>query len=276
MALKYVVKKRVFGFDKTKTEKYVAQNVITNTVNFRDLCKDVSMFGMIPEGAVKHVIDALIDALNTNLNKGLSVQLGDFGCFRPGMSCKSQKEEKDVDADTVRLFLKSIGEDPEREGLVETPDRIARACRELFAGLQASPADVLEKHFDVDTDELVLVKDIELYSVCEHHLLPFHGVDHVGYIPAKDGVMGLSKLARLVEVYARRPQVQERLTQQIADALVEYAGARGVIVVTECEHLCMSMRGIKKSSARTVTSAVRGLLRNPATRAEAMSLILDK
>ncbi|AUE11578.1 GTP cyclohydrolase 1 [Bifidobacteriaceae bacterium MCC01959] len=176
----------------------------------------------------------------------------------------------------VRLFLKSIGEDPEREGLVETPDRIARACRELFAGLQASPADVLEKHFDVDTDELVLVKDIELYSVCEHHLLPFHGVAHVGYIPAKDGVMGLSKLARLVEVYARRPQVQERLTQQIADALVEYAGARGVIVVTECEHLCMSMRGIKKSSARTVTSAVRGLLRNPATRAEAMSLILDK
>ncbi|MDU3797492.1 MAG: GTP cyclohydrolase I [Bifidobacterium breve] len=110
----------------------------------------------------------------------------------------------------------------------------------------------------------------------DHHLLPFHGVAHVGYIPAKDGVMGLSKLARLVEVYARRPQVQERLTQQIADALVEYAGARGVIVVTECEHLCMSMRGIKKSSARTVTSAVRGLLRNPATRAEAMSLILDK
>ena len=126
------------------------------------------------------------------------------------------------------------------------------------------------------SDELVLVKDIELYSVCEHHLLPFHGVAHVGYIPAKDGVMGLSKLARLVEVYARRPQVQERLTQQIADALVEYAGARGVIVVTECEHLCMSMRGIKKSSARTVTSAVRGMLRNPATRAEAMSLILDK
>ena len=179
-----------------------------------------------------------------------------------------QREESSYDEEgvrqAVRLFLKSIGEDPEREGLVETPDRIARACRELFAGLQASPADVLEKHFDVDTDELVLVKDIELYSVCEHHLLPFHGVAHVG------------KLARLVEVYARRPQVQERLTQQIADALVEYAGARGVIVVTECEHLCMSMRGIKKSSARTVTSAVRGLLRNPATRAEAMSLILDK
>ena len=182
-------------------------------------------------------------------------------------SCQREKRTYDEEGvrEAVRLFLKSIGEDPEREGLVETPDRIARACRELFAGLQASPADVL-----------VLVKDIELYSVCEHHLLPFHGVAHVGYIPAKDGVMGLSKLARLVEVYARRPQVQERLTQQIADALVEYAGARGVIVVTECEHLCMSMRGIKKSSARTVTSAVRGMLRNPATRAEAMSLILDK
>ncbi|PLS29793.1 GTP cyclohydrolase I [Bifidobacterium parmae] len=176
----------------------------------------------------------------------------------------------------VRLFLQAIGEDPDREGLVETPDRIARAGRELFAGLSASPEQVLEKHFDVDTDELVLVKNIELYSVCEHHLLPFHGVAHVGYIPAKDGVMGLSKLARLVEVYARRPQVQERLTQQIADALVEYAGARGVIVVTECEHLCMSMRGVKKSEARTVTSAVRGLLRNPATRAEAMSLIMSR
>ena len=152
-------------------------------------------------------------------------------------SCQREKRTYDEEGvrEAVRLFLKSIGEDPEREGLVETPDRIARACRELFAGLQASPADVLEKHFDVDTDELVLV-----------------------------------------EVYARRPQVQERLTQQIADALVEYAGARGVIVVTECEHLCMSMRGIKKSSARTVTSTVRGLLRNPATRAEAMSLILDK
>ena len=186
-------------------------------------------------------------------------------------SCQREKRTYDEEGvrEAVRLFLKSIGEDPEREGLVETPDRIARACRELFAGLQASPADVLEKHFDVDTDELVLVKDIELYSVCEHHLLPFHGVAHVGYIPAKDGVMGLSKLARLVEVYARRPQVQERLTQQIADALVRFAAL-------DDKHLCMSMRGIKKSSARTVTSAVRGLLRNPATRAEAMSLILDK
>ena len=176
----------------------------------------------------------------------------------------------------VRLFLTSIGENPDREGLLETPDRMARACEEIFSGLGRSPQEVLSKRFPVETDEMVLVRDIELFSVCEHHLLPFHGVAHVGYIPSNGQVVGLSKLARLVEVYARRPQVQERLTQQIADALVEYAGARGVIVVTECEHLCMSMRGIKKSSARTVTSAVRGLLRNPATRAEAMSLILDK
>ncbi len=192
-------------------------------------------------------------------------------------SCQREKRTYDEEGvrEAVRLFLKSIGEDPEREGLVETPDRIARACRELFAGLQASPADVLEKHFDVDTDELVLVKDIELYSVCEHHLLPFHGVAHVGYIPAKDGVMGLASSPDWSRCMLAGRRCRSVLTQQIADALVEYAGARGVIVVTECEHLCMSMRGIKKSSARTVTSAVRGLLRNPATRAEAMSLILD-
>ena len=193
-------------------------------------------------------------------------------------SCQREKRTYDEEGvrEAVRLFLKSIGEDPEREGLVETPDRIARACRELFAGLQASPADVLEKHFDVDTEELVLVKDIELYSVCEHHLLPFHGVAHVGYIPAKDGVMGLSKLARLVELYARRPQVQERITQQVADALMEYADAKGVIVVTECEHMCMAMRGVNKPASRTITSAVRGVMRTPATRAEAMSLIMAK
>ena len=175
-----------------------------------------------------------------------------------------------------RDLLVAIGEDPQREGLIGTPDRMARAWREMCSGLFEDPREHLRTQFHAGTDELVLVRDITFFSVCEHHLLPFHGVAHVGYIPAKDGVMGLSKLARLVEVYARRPQVQERLTQQIADALVEYAGARGVIVVTECEHLCMSMRGIKKSSARTVTSAARGLLRNPATRAEAMSLILDK
>ena len=196
-------------------------------------------------------------------------------------SCQREKRTYDEEGvrEAVRLFLKSIGEDPEREGLVETPDRIARACRELFAGLQASPADVLEKHFDVDTDELVLVKDIELYSVCEHHLLPFHGVAHVGYIPAKDGVMGLSKLARLVEVYARRPQVQERLTSQIADTLVEQLNPQGVVVVLEAEHMCMSMRGVKKPGSHTVTSAVRGVFAGStdaarASRSEAMSLIL--
>ncbi|MFD0705451.1 GTP cyclohydrolase I FolE [Alloscardovia venturai] len=175
----------------------------------------------------------------------------------------------------VRLFLQSIGEDPDREGLQETPDRIARASRELFAGLNQNPKDVLAKRFTVDTEEMVLVRDIELYSVCEHHLLPFHGLAHIGYIPDKNEVVGLSKLARLVDVYARRPQVQERLTHQIADALVNELHARGVIVVTDCEHLCMSMRGIKKSQARTITSAMRGIMRDPATRAEAMQLILQ-
>ena len=144
---------------------------------------------------------------------------------------------------------------------------IARASHEPFAGSHSNPQQVLEKRFPVDTDEMVLVRDIELYSVCEHHLLPFHGVAHVGYIPSHGAVVGLSKLARLVDVYARRPQVQERLTQQIADALMEYADARGVIVVTECEHLCMSMRGVKKSQARTTTSAVRGIMKDPTTRA---------
>lgn len=176
----------------------------------------------------------------------------------------------------VRLYLKAIGEDPDRDGLLDTPDRIARASHELFAGLHSNPQQVLEKRFPVDTDEMVLVRDIELYSVCEHHLLPFHGVAHVGYIPSHGAVVGLSKLARLVDVYARRPQVQERLTQQIADALMEYADARGVIVVTECEHLCMSMRGVKKSQASTTTSAVRGIMKDPTTRAEAMSLIFSQ
>lgn len=175
----------------------------------------------------------------------------------------------------VRLYLKSIGEDPDREGLLDTPDRIARASREVFAGLQQRPEDVLQARFKVDTEELVLVRDIELYSVCEHHLLPFHGVAHVGYVPSRGEVTGLSKLARLVDVYAKRPQVQERLTRQVADALMDVVGARGVIVVTECEHLCMSMRGVSKTQAKTVTSAVRGIMKDPALRAEAMSLILQ-
>lgn len=177
----------------------------------------------------------------------------------------------------VREILAAVGEDPEREGLLDTPARVARAYAETFAGLRRTPADVLDKTFDVEHEELILVRDIEVYSTCEHHLVPFHGVAHVGYIPSPSGrVTGLSKLARLVDVYAKRPQVQERLTTQIADALVEHLDAQGVIVVIEAEHLCMSMRGIRKPGARTITSAVRGQLRNTATRAEAMSLLMAK
>lgn len=176
----------------------------------------------------------------------------------------------------VRELLLAIGEDPDREGLRDTPARVARAYAELFAGLAQDPAEVLGARFPIDHEEMIIVRDIELFSTCEHHLLPFHGVAHVGYIPAVDGtVTGLSKLARLVEVFARRPQVQERLTSQVADALVEHLGAQGVIVVVEAEHLCMTMRGVRKPSARTITSAVRGQLRHPATRAEAMSLLVD-
>ncbi|GAB6901100.1 GTP cyclohydrolase I FolE [Kineosporia succinea] len=175
----------------------------------------------------------------------------------------------------VREILVAIGEDPDRDGLLDTPARVARAYAEMFAGLRQDPADVLSTTFDLGHEEMVMVRDIELYSCCEHHLVPFHGVAHVGYIPSADGrITGLSKLARLVDVYAKRPQVQERLTTQVADALVEHLRPRGVIVVLECEHLCMSMRGVRKPGSRTVTSAVRGQLRDPATRAEAMSLIL--
>lgn len=175
----------------------------------------------------------------------------------------------------VRELLAAVGEDPDREGLRDTPARVARSYAELFAGLRQTAEDVLTTTFDLGHDEMVLVKGIEVYSTCEHHLVPFHGVAHVGYIPAHDGrITGLSKLARLVDVYARRPQVQERLTTQVADSLVRILRPRGAIVVVECEHLCMSMRGIRKPGARTVTSAVRGQLRDPATRAEAMSLIL--
>lgn len=177
----------------------------------------------------------------------------------------------------VREILAAVGEDPDREGLLDTPARVARAYAETFAGLRQAPADVLDKTFDVEHEELILVRDIEVYSTCEHHLVPFHGVAHVGYIPSPSGrVTGLSKLARLVDVNAKRPQVQERLTTQIADALVEHLDAQGVIVVIEAEHLCMSMRGIRKPGARTITSAVRGQLRNTATRAEAMSLLMGK
>ncbi len=175
----------------------------------------------------------------------------------------------------VREILLAIGEDPDRDGLQETPARVARAYAEMFAGLRQSPATILETTFDVEHEELIMVRDIEVYSICEHHLVPFHGVAHVGYIPGPDGkVTGLSKLARLVDVFARRPQVQERLTTQIAEALETYLHPRGVIVVIEAEHLCMSMRGVGRPGARTITSAVRGQLRAGATRAEAMSLAL--
>jgi GTP cyclohydrolase I len=174
----------------------------------------------------------------------------------------------------VRELLSAIGEDPEREGLLDTPARVARAYAELAAGLRQRPEDVLTTTFDLGHDEMVLVRDIELWSMCEHHLVPFTGVAHVGYIPSETGkITGLSKLARLVDVYAKRPQVQERLTTQVADALVELLDARGVIVVIEAEHLCMTMRGVKKAGARTITSAVRGIMHNAATRSEAMALI---
>ncbi|MER5637421.1 GTP cyclohydrolase I FolE [Kitasatospora sp. NPDC002227] len=177
----------------------------------------------------------------------------------------------------VRELLIAVGEDPDREGLLETPARVARAYQEIFAGLWQQPEDVLSTTFDLGHDEMVLVKDIEVYSTCEHHLVPFRGVAHVGYIPSTSGkITGLSKLARLVDVYARRPQVQERLTTQVADALMRILEPRGVIVVIECEHMCMSMRGIRKPGAKTLTSAVRGQLRDSATRAEAMSLIIGR
>lgn len=178
----------------------------------------------------------------------------------------------------VRELLCAIGEDPDRHGLRETPARVARAYREMFAGLYTDPDSVLNTMFDEDHDELVLVKEIPLYSTCEHHLASFHGVAHVGYIPGNDGrVTGLSKIARLVDLYAKRPQVQERLTSQIADALVKKLNPRGVIVVVEAEHLCMAMRGVRKPGATTTTSAVRGIFKtNAASRAEALDLILRK
>ena len=175
-------------------------------------------------------------------------------------------------AAAVRELLLALGEDPDREGLKETPARVARAFKENFEGLWKSPEDVLTTTFDIGHEELVIIRDIEVFSHCEHHLTPFHGVAHVGYIP-RGKITGLSKVARLVDLFARRPQVQERLTTQIADAMVKILDPMGVIVIIDCEHLCMSMRGVRKSRARTTTSAVRGVLRVPATRAEAISLI---
>ncbi|MGI8753022.1 MAG: GTP cyclohydrolase I FolE [Acidimicrobiales bacterium] len=175
----------------------------------------------------------------------------------------------------VREILIGIGEDPDRSGLIDTPERVARMYEELFSGLREDPGQHLRVTFEADHDEMVMVKDIPLYSVCEHHLVPWLGQAHVAYIPNEDGkVTGLSKLARLVEGYARRPQVQERLTSQVADAIEGVLAPRGVLVVVEAEHLCMSMRGVRKPGSRTVTSAVRGQFRdNPASRAEALSFI---
>ncbi len=175
----------------------------------------------------------------------------------------------------IRELLLAAGEDPDREGLVETPERVARTYQELFAGLYTDPDEVLDRTFDESHEELVLVRDIPMYSSCEHHLLPFHGMAHVGYIPNEQGrVTGLSKLARLVDLYAKRPQVQERLTSQIADALARKLEPRGVIVVLEAEHLCMGMRGVRKAGSTTTTSAVRGIFRSSSSsRSEALSLI---
>ena len=198
--------------------------------------------------------------------------------LRPGV-CE-QGDLLTVDAkkieEGVRLILEGIGEDPEREGLLETPARVARMYEEVFAGLTEDPARHFETTFDEHHEGMVLVRDIPFYSMCEHHLVPFFGKAHVAYSPAADGrVCGLSKLARLVEAFARRPQVQERLTTQIADTLIEQLDPQGVIVVMEAEHMCMSMRGVKKPGSKTITSAVRGAFeKSQATRAEALSLIL--
>jgi GTP cyclohydrolase IA len=178
----------------------------------------------------------------------------------------------------IRELLCAIGEDPDRHGLRDTPARVARTYREMFAGLYTDPDSVLNTTFDEQHDELVLIKEIPLYSICEHHLVSFHGVAHVGYIPGGDGrVTGLSKIARLVDLYAKRPQVQERLTCQIADALMRKLDPRGAIVVIEAEHLCISMRGVRKPGAVTTTSAVRGQFKSDsASRAEALELILRR
>ncbi|MCW2496665.1 GTP cyclohydrolase I FolE [Jatrophihabitans sp.] len=181
-------------------------------------------------------------------------------------------------AAAVRELLIAVGEDPDREGLKATPGRVARAYAEIFGGLFVDPSEVLETTFDEGHDELVLVKDIPLYSVCEHHLVPWHGTAAVGYIPGLDGrITGLSKLARVVDLYGRRPQVQERLTTQVADAVMNRLSPRGVIVVVQAEHLCMAMRGVRKPGSTTMTSAVRGIFQeDQRTRAEALSLILGR
>ncbi len=183
-----------------------------------------------------------------------------------------------IDAKRIELaiteLLLAIGEDPTRDGLIDTPARVARAYQEIFGGIHVDPAQALTTNFDLGHEELVLVKGIEFYSICEHHLLPFFGVAHIGYIPGFGGkITGLSKLARVVDLYAKRPQVQERLTTQIADVIEEKLQPSGVIVIMEAQHLCMSMRGIKKTNALTVTSTARGSLKDEPARSEVMNLI---
>lgn len=211
---------------------------------------------------------------------GIPAELGETGGPAPELIARHTGKPFDqprAEA-AVRELLLAVGENPDRPGLADTPARVARAYREMFAGLYVEPDAVLNTTFDEEHQELVLVRDIPMYSTCEHHLVSFHGVAHVGYIPGPHGrVTGLSKLARLVDLYAKRPQVQERLTSQIADAVMRKLDPRGAIVVVEAEHLCMAMRGIRKPGASTTTSAVRGILQtNSASRSEALDLILRK
>jgi GTP cyclohydrolase I len=181
-------------------------------------------------------------------------------------------DEREV-ARSIRSLLRALGEDPDRQGLRDTPERVARMYRELLAGTDADPATHLGRVFEARYDEIVLVRDIDFYSLCEHHLLPFYGKAHVAYLP-QDKVVGLSKLARTVDTFARRPQLQEQLTTQIADALMQHLDARGALVVVEAEHLCMKIRGVQKANASMVTSAVRGVFKdNTTTRAEAFALL---
>jgi GTP cyclohydrolase I len=185
--------------------------------------------------------------------------------------------DKDKIKQAIRLFLEGIGEDPDRDGLLDTPQRVANMCEEIYSGIGADPSALFTVDFEESYDEIVLVKDIPFYSICEHHLVPFIGRAHVAYLPQGTSITGISKLARVVELHARRPQVQERLTTQIAESLMDALDPRGVMVVIEAEHLCMSMRGVRTPGSTTITSVVRGIFRdNPATRAETMALLTNR
>lgn len=215
---------------------------------------------------------------------GMSPTQSAKGCPMPrkaAMHKAAVHNKREMDLDKIRravtLFLEGIGEDPSRPGIVETPDRVARMCREILYGVHKDPVEVIKVLKDPGHDEIVLVKDISFYSICEHHLLPFLGVAHVAYIPRGGRLCGISKLARVVEVASRRLNVQEHLTTIVADAIMRALDPQGVIVVMEAEHLCMTMRGVAKPGSKTVTSVVRGIFRErAATRAEALSLIYSK